>query len=80
MAIFFILWGEFAFAFAFAFALAFLVCHSERSERICFLPFFASATTNVGLQLKASFNSCSPALEVVRTKNGRQQIRSLRSE
>jgi len=23
------------------FVFAFLVCHSERSERICFLPFFA---------------------------------------
>ncbi len=24
----------------------FLVCHSERSERTCFLPLFAYATTN----------------------------------
>jgi hypothetical protein len=31
---------------AFVFALAFLACHSERSERTCFLPFFVRLASN----------------------------------
>jgi hypothetical protein len=31
-------------AFAVVVVFVFLVCHSERSERTCFLPFFACAS------------------------------------
>ena len=60
---------------------AFLACPSERSERTCCLPFFVHATADVMLQPKPRLSSFTYTyFGEIQAKNGRQQVRSLRSE
>jgi hypothetical protein len=54
-----------AVAVAVVFVLAFLVCHSELSERICFLPFFVRIALNgcarTGAWFERTHNVCGDA-------------------
>jgi hypothetical protein len=49
-------------------------------ERTCFLPLFVRVHTNAICSHKLSFSTFPPPLRSKQAKNGRKQVRSLRSE